>query len=302
MMLDLGSIAARARSSLPLAPLPILSALPARLSLMSDDGLSASQLRAQYSKGGSLDDSQLTASQLRARHGIQANSKGQERIATREDGNTVRSGCSHAQPLKRSLCMLHVVLLRFLHEVVWRRRLQRCVRRTAGAHSHRRAGQLTIAYSAAESQLVHPRIVMLMCRPVLVCSADRISARRQQIRLRQGPLGALTASPPPHLGRVSLASSFACAAAASFKSRLAFASNKLVHPCFKDSSRSPVSTACACARLRMPLQVCSREVESREANRTAVFSKVRTSNSNSSGGKSMDETKNRVASQNRCSG
>jgi len=44
---------------------------------MADDGMSASELRAQYARGGSLDDSQLTASQLRARHGIQANTKGQ---------------------------------------------------------------------------------------------------------------------------------------------------------------------------------------------------------------------------------
>jgi hypothetical protein len=43
--------------------------------MAGDDGLSASELRAQYARGGTLDDSQLTASQLRARHGIQANTK-----------------------------------------------------------------------------------------------------------------------------------------------------------------------------------------------------------------------------------
>src|SRR4051812_21527216 len=43
--------------------------------VFTDDQLSASQLRARYSKGGELDDSALTASQLRARHNIQANSK-----------------------------------------------------------------------------------------------------------------------------------------------------------------------------------------------------------------------------------
>jgi len=51
---------------------------------MSDDSLSASELRAQYARGGALDDSQLSASQLRARHGVQANSKD---FSTRQQSN-----------------------------------------------------------------------------------------------------------------------------------------------------------------------------------------------------------------------
>jgi hypothetical protein len=43
---------------------------------MSDDSLSASQLRAQYGRGGSATDETLTASQLRARHAIPSNKKG----------------------------------------------------------------------------------------------------------------------------------------------------------------------------------------------------------------------------------
>ena len=41
---------------------------------MSDDSLSASELRKNYEKGGAINDSELTASQLRARHGINSNS------------------------------------------------------------------------------------------------------------------------------------------------------------------------------------------------------------------------------------
>lgn len=44
---------------------------------MSDDsGLSASELRRRYSKGGELPDDSLSASQIRARHAIKANAKG----------------------------------------------------------------------------------------------------------------------------------------------------------------------------------------------------------------------------------
>ena len=42
----------------------------------SDSGLSASELRHRYLRGGSIPDDQLTAPQLRARHGIPANKEG----------------------------------------------------------------------------------------------------------------------------------------------------------------------------------------------------------------------------------
>ena len=64
------------------------TALPLHRS-MADDSLSASELRAQYARGGSLADSQLTASQLRARHGIQAN-----------DQSRNHAGGARQQPLK----------------------------------------------------------------------------------------------------------------------------------------------------------------------------------------------------------
>lgn len=41
---------------------------------MSDDSLSASQLRSRYQKGGSAGDSDLSASQIRARYGVETNS------------------------------------------------------------------------------------------------------------------------------------------------------------------------------------------------------------------------------------
>jgi hypothetical protein len=37
---------------------------------MSDDSMSASELRKRYGPGGSAADSELSASQLRARHGV----------------------------------------------------------------------------------------------------------------------------------------------------------------------------------------------------------------------------------------
>lgn len=43
---------------------------------MADDGLSASELRQRYHRGGSAADSELSAAQVRARYGIQGNSKG----------------------------------------------------------------------------------------------------------------------------------------------------------------------------------------------------------------------------------
>lgn len=43
--------------------------------VMGDDGLTATELRQRYHKGGSIPDSDLTASQLRGRYGIQS-SKG----------------------------------------------------------------------------------------------------------------------------------------------------------------------------------------------------------------------------------
>lgn len=42
-----------------------------------DDGLSASELRQRYHRGGSARDDELSASQLKARYGIAANAKGQ---------------------------------------------------------------------------------------------------------------------------------------------------------------------------------------------------------------------------------
>lgn len=41
---------------------------------MSDDSLSASQLRSRYGSGGSAKDSDLSASQIRARYGVETNS------------------------------------------------------------------------------------------------------------------------------------------------------------------------------------------------------------------------------------
>lgn len=38
---------------------------------MGDDGLTATELRQRYHKGGSVPDSDLSASQLRGRYGIQ---------------------------------------------------------------------------------------------------------------------------------------------------------------------------------------------------------------------------------------
>ena len=37
---------------------------------MADDGMSASQLRQRYNKGGTAQDSELSAAQLRSRHGV----------------------------------------------------------------------------------------------------------------------------------------------------------------------------------------------------------------------------------------
>jgi hypothetical protein len=42
---------------------------------MADDGLSASELRKRYLKGGTESDANLSASQLRARYGMQSNNK-----------------------------------------------------------------------------------------------------------------------------------------------------------------------------------------------------------------------------------
>mmetsp|Transcript_29607 Transcript_29607/g.68453 ORF Transcript_29607/g.68453 Transcript_29607/m.68453 type:complete len:83 (+) Transcript_29607:2-250(+) len=42
---------------------------------MSDDTLSAGDLRRRYGPGGSIPDSELTASQLKARYGIPKNDK-----------------------------------------------------------------------------------------------------------------------------------------------------------------------------------------------------------------------------------
>ena len=40
---------------------------------MADSGLSASELRQRYHRGGSATDDELSSSQLRARHGIPSN-------------------------------------------------------------------------------------------------------------------------------------------------------------------------------------------------------------------------------------
>ena len=43
---------------------------------MSDDSLTASELRKKYAAGGTATDSELSAAQVRARYGIASNSKG----------------------------------------------------------------------------------------------------------------------------------------------------------------------------------------------------------------------------------
>ena len=40
---------------------------------MADSGMSASELRQRYHRGGSANDDELSAAQLRARHGIPSN-------------------------------------------------------------------------------------------------------------------------------------------------------------------------------------------------------------------------------------
>lgn len=68
---------------------------------MADDGLSASELRSQYTRGGTLADSQLTASQLRSRHGIQANAK---------DFSTKRTEATGVNPVLIGLLTLIVMV------------------------------------------------------------------------------------------------------------------------------------------------------------------------------------------------
>ncbi len=43
---------------------------------MGDSGMSASELRQRYHRGGSVPDDQLSSAQLRARHAIPSNSRG----------------------------------------------------------------------------------------------------------------------------------------------------------------------------------------------------------------------------------
>jgi len=50
---------------------------------MGDDGLSASELRQRFHKGGSIPDSELSAQQLRARYAIPSNSRD---FSTRDTG------------------------------------------------------------------------------------------------------------------------------------------------------------------------------------------------------------------------
>ena len=79
----LGSALSQIPSTHPVQSRPVaFSSVSPLRSSMSDDSLSASQLREQYARGGTLDDSQLTASQLRARHNIQANSQGRQHTRT----------------------------------------------------------------------------------------------------------------------------------------------------------------------------------------------------------------------------
>jgi hypothetical protein len=47
---------------------------------MVDDGMSASELRSRYERGGSVRDSDMSAAQLRARYAIPSNSTCHEMI------------------------------------------------------------------------------------------------------------------------------------------------------------------------------------------------------------------------------
>ncbi len=77
---------------------------------MSDDSLSAGELRRRYAAGGTLPDNELSAAQLRARHNVASNPK---EWSTGEGGN--------GSPLSAlAMAFISVCLLVAVAYLMWR--------------------------------------------------------------------------------------------------------------------------------------------------------------------------------------